>query len=440
MAPATIRKGGSNFDIPIAIAVLKACGKIMSFEYESTLFIGELGLDGAVNGVIGALPMCIEAKKRGFKRIIIPSQNELEAGIVEGIDVIAVKSLSQLIGFLNNQVTIFPSKFDLEDVLKCRNLYNVDFSEVKGQKNVKRAIEVAASGGHNCILIGSPGSGKTMIAKRILTILPSLTFDESLEVTKIHSIAGNINENMPILVNRPFIAPHHTISQVSLVGGGANPKPGDISLANYGVLFLDELPEFDRNKLETLRGPLEDRKISISRLNYTVTYPCNFMLVASMNPCPCGYYGYGDKCKCSNNAIRRYLSKVSGPILDRIDIQVEVSGVDFECFTSDEIEESSYKIRKRVEKARAIQIERYKNEGIFSNSELTDRLIEKYCIIDGKCQKILELFVKKKGLSGRAYKRILKVARTIADMDCSEEIQEKHILEAMQYRNLDNKY
>ena len=440
LAPATIKKVGSAFDLPIAIAILLATENINEFDFENVAFVGELSLDGNVHSITGILQMCIEAKKLGIKEIVVPKENAKEASIVDGINVIPVSSLNQVVAYLNKTIKINPEKFNSNELIKSNQVYNLDFSEVKGQKNIKRAIEVAASGGHNCMLIGSPGSGKTMMARRIPTILPKLSFEEALEVTKIHSVAGNISENSPLIINRPFRFPHHTISKTSLVGGGAIPKPGEISLAHYGVLFLDELPEFEKSTLEVLRGPLEDGKITISRVNATLTYPSKFMLVASMNPCPCGYYGSDKECSCSNQAINKYLGKISGPLLDRLDIQVEVSSVKYKNLNSNTQEETSEQIRKRVEETRKIQLERYKECGIYSNSELTPKLIEKYCKLDEKSKIILEKAFNKLGLSARAYARILKVARTIADMDKSENIQSNHLLEAIQYRSLDKKY
>lgn len=440
LAPATIKKVGSAFDLPIAIAILLATENINEFDFENVAFVGELSLDGNVHSITGILPMCIEAKKLGIKKIVVPKENAKEASIVDGINVIPVSSLNQVVAYLNKSIKINPEKFNSNELIKSNQVYNLDFSEVKGQKNIKRAIEVAASGAHNCMLIGSPGSGKTMMARRIPTILPKLSFEEALEVTKIHSVAGNISENSPLIINRPFRFPHHTISKTSLVGGGAIPKPGEISLAHYGVLFLDELPEFEKSTLEVLRGPLEDGKITISRVNATLTYPSKFMLVASMNPCPCGYYGSDKECSCSNQAINKYLGKISGPLLDRIDIQVEVSSVKYKNLNSNTQEETSEQIRKRVEETRKIQLERYKECGIYSNSELTPKLIEKYCKLDEKSKIILEKAFNKLGLSARAYARILKVARTIADMNKSTNIQSSHLLEAIQYRSLDKKY
>lgn len=438
LAPADTKKEGSFFDLPIAIGILQNLGYINNESIIQTIFLGELSLDGRLNKINGVLPMCIEAKNLGIKNVILPQENSQEASIVNGLNVIGVSSLRQAVNYLNKKEEILPSISNMEDIFSNNNQYSLDFADVKGQEEVKRALEVAAAGGHNAMLIGSPGAGKTMVSRRIPSILPDLSFDEALEVTKIHSIAGILPKEQPIVTKRPYRAPHHTVSKSSLIGGGKIPKPGEISLAHYGVLFLDELPEFKRETLEVLRGPLEDRTVTISRVSASLTYPCNFMLVASMNPCPCGYYGSKEKeCTCSESQIAKYMSKISGPLLDRIDIQVKVNPVKYNKLSTEAEEETSEQIRKRVNNARKIQLERYRKFGIFSNAELTQSLINQYCNLDDKCQKIMENAFEKLKLSARAYTRILKVARTIADLANSNDIKAIHLAEAINYRDLD---
>lgn len=438
LSPADIRKEGALLDLPIAVGVLSSLGILNEGEFEDTIFIGELALDGSVREVHGILPICIEALRLGIKKVIVPKLNANEAAIVENLEVYGVDNLTQVINFLNKKVNISKTVVDIEQFFKKKETDLLDFSEVTGQESVKRALEIAAAGGHNCLLIGAPGSGKTMMARRVTTILPDLTFEEALQITKIHSIAGKIkNDKEALITRRPFRSPHHTISPIGIIGGGKIPKPGEISLAHYGVLFLDELPEFGRNTLEVLRGPLEDRIVTISRVGASLTYPCNFMLIASMNPCPCGYYGSTEKqCTCDERKRSLYKSRISGPLLDRIDIQIEVPSVKYQNLESQK-GESSEEIKKRVDKARKIQIERYKNYEIFSNSELTPKLIQKFCRLDSESKNILQKSFEKFKFSARAYSRILKLARTIADLDGKEDIEMFHISEAIQYRSLD---
>lgn len=442
LAPADTRKEGSFFDLPIAIGILLDFKDIKWQNLEDTVFIGELSLNGKINKINGVLPMCIEAKKLGIKRVILSEENAQEAAIVSGLKVIGATDLRQVVEYLNNNEDIEQTETNIQDIFNKKHKYAFDFSEVKGQENIKRALEVAAARTDiTCLWFGAPGSGKTMLARRIPTILPDLTFEESLEITKIHSIAGLLSKDTPILLERPFRSPHHTVTVNSLVGGGKIPKPGEISLAHFGVLFLDELPEFNKNTLEVLRGPLEDREVTISRVNASLTYPCNFMFVASMNPCPCGFYGSKEKeCTCTPEAISRYMSKISGPLLDRIDIQVEVTPVKYQKLESSDRVETSEEIKERVDRARKIQLERYKEHGIFSNTELTPHLSNIYCKLDLKSKEIVQNAFERLGLSARGYGRILKVARTIADLDGKENIEAKHIAEAIQYRNLDRKY
>lgn len=436
LSPANLKKEGSMLDLAIAVGILRSMDVITESNLENTIIVGEISLNGRINKINGILPICIESLKYGVKRVIVPKENAKEAAIVSELEVIGVSNLKEVIQYLNEEIVIKGEKVDLEEILKNNNSQKLDFSEVKGQETIKRALEIAAAGGHNCIMIGSPGSGKTMMATRLPTILPDLTFEESLEITKIHSIAGKLGENT-LVTERPFRSPHHTISANGLIGGGKIPKPGEISLSHYGVLFLDELLEFHRNTLEVLRGPLEDRTVTISRVGASLTYPCNFMLVASMNPCPCGYLGSKEKkCSCTQKQRENYRAKLSGPLLDRFDIHIQVPSVDYKKLEMRN-NETSETIRKRINQARNIQIERYKDSEIFSNAELTPKLMEKYCALDKESNLLLSQFFEKLNLSARAYSKILKVARTIADLDNCEKIEKMHLMEAIQYRSLD---
>jgi len=454
MAPADIKKEGSAYDLPLAIGMLAGAEKLKVKALDEYVIIGELSLDGSLQPVRGALPIALCARKAGFKGLILPEANADEAAVVDGLDVYGLNNLMEVVHFLNGEPKdelnpedkFEPTRVDTQALFdELAFPPDLDFSDVRGQFKVRRAVEIAAAGGHNMIMIGPPGAGKSMIAKRIPSILPPLTLEEALETTKIHSIAGLTNKrkgaNASLIVQRPFRSPHHTITDVALVGGGTNPHPGEISLAHNGVLFLDELPEYKRSALEVMRQPLEDRHITVSRTKETVDYPASFMLIAAMNPCPCGHYGENNPahpCTCTPAQIHRYMSKISGPLLDRIDIQCEIEAVQYEQLRDTQPGESSAVMRERVLKARAIQNERFKHSKlVHCNAMMNSKMVREYCALDAECDKLLEFSMTKLGLSARAYDRILKVARTIADIEGAQNIQKKHLLEAISYRSLD---
>lgn len=437
LAPANIKKVGSVYDLPIFLGILLASSQLRA-DLSSFAFAGELSLGGEIKPVPGILPMALKAREKGMNKFFVPFENSLEASIAEGIEIIPLKNAKELIEYLREDKTISPMpKFSPPDIV---NSYP-DFCDVKGQYQAKRGLEIAAAGNHNALMLGPPGSGKSMMAKRLPGILPKMTYEEQIESTKIYSVAGITSNEHPLVLRRPFRSPHHTISPAGLAGGGINPRPGEISLSHRGVLFLDELPEFQKRAMEILRQPLEDNKVTISRANGTISYPSSFMLIGAMNPCPCGYFGDGTgRCKCSATAVKKYLSKISGPLLDRIDLHLEVSAVKYEEISNKKKSESSEEIRKRVEAAREIQAERFKDLPIFSNAQMESRDISRFCVLTPDAEKTLKNAFDNLHLSARGYDKIIKVARTIADLDSSESISEIHLLEAISYRNLDKKY
>lgn len=440
MAPADIRKEGSAYDLTIAMGILAASEQVPASKMQDYVVMGELALDGELRPIKGALPIALKTKVEGFRGLILPAHNAPEAAVVAGLEVLYASNISEVIDFFNETATLPRAEIDLEQAFSNKvNSAEFDFADVKGQENIKRALEIAAAGGHNAILIGPPGAGKTMLSKRLPSILPPLTIDEALETTKIHSVAGRTGKSEGLVTQRPFRSPHHTISDIALVGGGNNPQPGEISLAHNGVLFLDELPEFKRTVLEVLRQPIEDRCITISRAKFSVEYPAGFMLIASMNPCPCGYYNHPEKeCVCAPGVVQKYLNKISGPLLDRIDLHIEVTPVPFGELSKTRVSEPSVEIRNRVIKTRLIQGHRYKNENeVHCNAQMRPQHLKDYCKLSEAGNTMLQNAMEKLGLSARAYDRILKVARTIADLDASENIETNHIAEAIQYRSLD---